>query len=63
MYNSGHNQVSIDKYRANNSFIAGLDFDGGVDLSQNRFTFQVVSGVNNTNPVNVYSYFHSAVTV
>tara|TARA_R110002167_G_scaffold150649_2_gene344419 strand:+ start:1431 stop:2555 length:1125 start_codon:yes stop_codon:yes gene_type:complete len=63
MYNSGRNQVSIDKYRANNSFIAGLDFDGGVDLSQNRFTFQVVSGVNNTNPVNVFSYFHSAVTV
>jgi hypothetical protein len=63
MYNSGRNQVSIDKYRANSSFIAGLDFDGGVDLSQNRFTFQVVSGVNNTNPVNVFSYFHSAITI
>ena len=63
MYNSGRNQVSIDKYRANNSFISGLDFDGGIDLSQNRFTFQVVSGVNNTNPVNVFMYFHSAVTV
>tara|TARA_R100000541_G_scaffold57207_1_gene67138 strand:+ start:1017 stop:2147 length:1131 start_codon:yes stop_codon:yes gene_type:complete len=63
MFNTGRNQVSIDKYRANASFVAGLDFDGGIDLSQNRFTFQVVSGVNNTNPVNVYMYFHSAVTI
>jgi len=63
MSESGHNQVSLDKYRANCSFVAGLDFDGGVNLSQNRFTFQVVSGVNNGNPVNVYMFFHSAITV
>lgn len=63
LYNSGRNQVSLDKFRSNNAWGCGLDFDGGVDLSANRFTFQIVSGINNTYPVNVYQYFHSSVSV
>ena len=63
LYNSGRNQVSLDKFRSNNAWGCGLDFDGGVDLSANRFTFQIVSGINNTYPANVYQYFHSSVSV
>ena len=63
MYNTGRNQVSLDKFRSNNSFCCGLDFDGDVDLSGNRFTFQIVSGIGNTFPMNVFQYFHSQVTV
>ena len=63
MQNTGRNQVSLDKYRSNSSFCCGLDFDGGIDLSQNRFTFQIVSGVSAAFPMNVFSYFHSTVTV
>ena len=63
MWNTGRNQVSLDKFRSNNSFCCGLDFDGDVDLSGNRFTFQIASGVGNTYPMNVFQYFHSQVTV
>ena len=63
LYNSGRNQVSLDKFRSNNAWGCGLNFDGGIDLSSNRFTFQIVSGINNTYPANVYQYFHSSVSV
>lgn len=63
LYNSGRTQVSLDKFRSNNAWGCGLDFDGGVDLSSNRFTFQIVSGINNTYPANVYQYFHSSVSL
>ena len=63
LYNSGRNQVSLDKFRSNNAWGCGLSFGEGVDLSSNRFTFQIVSGINNTYPCNIYQYFHSAVSV
>lgn len=58
MLNTGHNQVSIDTFRANEGFALGLDFDGLVDLSKNRFTMQLQSAAN-SQPSNVYMYFHS----
>ena len=63
MYNSGRNQVSLDTFRANNTFCCGIDFDGGIDLSSNRFTFQIQSGINNAYPMAVNMYFHSAVAI
>lgn len=63
MWNTGRNQVSLDKFRANNSFCCGLDFDGDIDLSGNRFTFQIISGIGNGSPMNVFQYFHSQVSV
>ena len=57
MSNSSHNQVSIDNWRANSGFALGLNFDEGVDLSSNRFTLQLNSGVTNAHPCNVYMYF------
>ena len=67
MYNSGHNSVSIDKYRANKGAgCMGLDFDGAIDLSVNRFTLQLQSaiggGVTGT-PYVCWMFFHSKIVV
>tara|TARA_R110001606_G_scaffold159917_2_gene303842 strand:- start:626 stop:1765 length:1140 start_codon:yes stop_codon:yes gene_type:complete len=63
LYNSGRNQVSLNTFRNNQSFCVGLDFDGPVDLSSNRFTFQIDSGISNIYPFNIHQYFHSTVSV
>lgn len=63
LYNSGRNQVSLNTFRNNQSFCVGLDFDGPVDLSSNRFTFQINSGISNIYPCNIHQYFHSTVSV
>lgn len=60
--NTGHNQVAMDVFRANQGFALGLDFDGLVDLSRNRFTLQLKSDAEN-NPANVYMYFHSVASM
>lgn len=59
---AGHNQVAKDTFRANQGFGLGLDFDGLVDLSKNRFTMQLQTGANNV-PSNVYLYFASQVVM
>ena len=59
--NTGHNQMLLDTFRSNNGFGIGLHFAGFVDLSRQRFNIQLTSDVNNTKPMNIYSYFHSVV--
>lgn len=61
--NTGHNQVSGDCFRNNSGFGIGLDFQGFVDLSRQRFAVQLDSDVNNTKPMNIYMYFHSLISV
>jgi len=63
MRNTSHNQVSLDKFRANQAFILGLNFEDPIDLSKNRFTCQIQSGVNNTRPVNVFMYFFARASI
>ena len=63
MSNSSHNQVSIDNWRANSGFGLGLNFEDAVDLSSNRFTLQLSSGVTNANPCNVYMYFFARAAI
>ena len=62
MGDGGHNQVAKDTWKANQGFALGLDFDGLVDLSQNRFSVQLQSGANNV-PSNAYLYFASQAVV
>lgn len=59
---SGHNQVSKDVFKSNQGFALGLDFDGLVDLSKNRFTVQLQTGANNS-PSNAYLYFSSQAVI
>tara|TARA_R110001606_G_scaffold399220_1_gene582272 strand:- start:2171 stop:3307 length:1137 start_codon:yes stop_codon:yes gene_type:complete len=55
----GHNQVSIDKYRANAGWSVGLKFDEQIDLRNNVFTLQLASTVDQNYPVNCFMYFFS----
>ena len=65
MTNSSHNQVSIDKWRSNDGFALGLNFEAPIDLSSNRFTMQLGSASTNLNayPINTYMYFFSNASV
>ena len=61
MSNEGHQQMKLDKFRGNNGFAIGQKFNGFVDLSKQRFGIQLTSDIDNTRPMNLYSYFHSIV--
>lgn len=63
MRNTGHNQVSLQKFRSNCAFGCGITFSEPTDFSRNRFTFQITSGVNNQYPVNAFLYFMARVSV
>ena len=57
---TGHNGVfNAGRLQRNNNFIAGLNFNGFVDLSNQRFNVQLVSDIDTNNPYNIYMYFHS----
>mgnify|MGYP003146278724 FL=1 len=59
---SSHNQVAKDVYYSNEGFMLGIDFDGEIDLSSNRFMVQIQSTANNRSS-NAYLYFHSNLVV
>ena len=66
MYNSGHNQVGLSKFRGNNGFALGLDFQAAVDLSSNTFTMELESGVGSgaaNEPYAVWFFFHSSINM
>lgn len=58
---SSHNQVSKDKWKSNDAWAIGLNFEDEVDLSSNRFTMNIRTDANNLNtyPYDVYMYFFS----
>ena len=60
---SGHNMVYGDQFRTNSGFGIGLDFNGSVDLSNQRFAVQLISSVDASRPVNIYLYFHSVQSI
>ena len=60
---TGHNMCSGDAFRTNSGFGIGLHFQGFIDLSNQRFTINLTSAVDNTRPLNMYSYFHSQISV
>lgn len=59
MEDTSHNQVCINKFRANCAFALGLPFDEPIDLRNNRFTVQIQSSVDQDVPINAFLYFHS----
>tara|TARA_R110002153_G_scaffold24682_4_gene78614 strand:- start:57 stop:1196 length:1140 start_codon:yes stop_codon:yes gene_type:complete len=61
--NTGHNMVYGDQFRTNSGFGIGLDFNGSVDLSNQRFAVQLDSDVSAARPVNIYLYFHSVMSI
>jgi len=61
MSTSSHNQVSKDKWKSNDAWALGLDFENEVDLTNNRFTLNIRTNASNINtyPYDVYMYFFS----
>ena len=61
---SGHNNVSAEKWKANNTFALGLNFSQGVDLSASKFNLEIDSSFDfSTNPYVAYLYFKSQVAL
>jgi hypothetical protein len=61
---TGHNGVfNAGRLQRNNNFIAGLNFNGFVDLSNQRFNVQLVSDIDTNNPYNIYLYFNSLLSL
>ena len=60
--NTGHQQMSLDKFRTNTGFGIGLHFGGFIDLSNQRFGVQIDSDIDNSKPMNIYLYFHSLIS-
>ena len=56
------NDVRLDTLAANKGYIAGLSFGAPTDLSQQKFNIQLESGISNTNPYQMYSYFSSVMS-
>ena len=61
--NTGYNQVYLAPFRNNTSFGIGLGFNGFIDLSNQNFGIQLTSDISNTDPYNLYAYFHSVISV
>ena len=60
---AGHNQVNANKYKGNKGFGLGLSFGGFVDLRNQKFNVQFLSGASNQNVYNVFMYFHAIATI
>ena len=64
MVATGHNGVfNAGRNQRNNNFLVGLNFNGFVDLSNQRFNIQLVSDIDTLNPYNIYLYFHSLISM
>jgi hypothetical protein len=64
LVSTGHNGVfNAGRLQRNNNWIAGLPFNGFVDLSNQRFNLQLVSDIDQNNPHNIYMYFHSLMSM
>ena len=55
---SGHNTAHLQQVKSNKSFGIGLPFGSFINLANQSLNIQMACGVSNTNPFNVYMYFH-----
>jgi hypothetical protein len=59
----GVHNASANLVRANSVFGIGLDFNGEVDLSNQKISVQLKSSVSNTNQYVMFMYFHSLISL
>ncbi len=59
----GQTDATIQKIEANKAYGIGLNFEGVLDLSNQKFTTQITSDVSNTNPYTAYFYFMNNITL
>jgi hypothetical protein len=61
---AGINNASPQNLDANNAFMTGIDFAENIDFSRgNKFSMTVESGIDSLNPVVLFLYFHSLVSI
>ena len=59
---AGHQQMFLDTFRANAGFGIGLDFNGMINLANQRFAVQLDSSIAAPDTsTNIFLYFHSMV--
>jgi CCR4-NOT transcriptional regulation complex NOT5 subunit len=64
MRGAGINDSKLSKINANDCYGIGIDFKENIDFSQgNKFSVQLDSGIDSSNPVILFLYFHSVVNV
>lgn len=61
MVDTGRNSLSTQNLANNNGFLLGINFDQMVDLSNQKFSVQLQSGISSSVPMIIYMYFHSFV--
>lgn len=61
MVDTGRNSLNTQNLANNNGFLLGLNFDQMVDLSNQKFSVQLQSGISSSVPMVIYMYFHSFV--
>lgn len=59
----GQTQAQIQHIEANKAYGIGLNFEGVLDLSTQKFTTQITSDVSNTNPFTGYFYFFNNIVL
>lgn len=63
MKSAGFNQTNPNKYAGNDGFLVGAPFDSQVDLSNQKFQFDFVSGISPAFPYLAFLYFHNVIEV
>ncbi len=60
---TGKNQMSRNTLENNNGFGIGINFGGPQNLINKKFAIQIQSGVSNSQPLTMFSYFHSIINI
>tara|TARA_R100000388_G_scaffold92207_1_gene74983 strand:- start:73 stop:1200 length:1128 start_codon:yes stop_codon:yes gene_type:complete len=65
MYDAGHHQANGLKLKGNQAFMAGTNFSEYLDLSNNKFTFNIKTSnaLISTNPKICFLYFHQLLSL
>ncbi len=58
---TGKNQLSRNNMENNDGFGIGLNLNGDIDMTNQKFGVQIQSGITNNNPMTMYAYFHSSI--
>ena len=60
-YGKGHNQVQPQNSGGQNAFIIGADFNGNVDLRNQKFTMELRSSITQAQPMICWMFFHNII--
>lgn len=64
MFSTGRNSLGMQTLAENDGFVAGLYFDDFIDLRNQKFNFQVNSGISGgSSSMLAYLYFHSIISI